>query len=61
MSDPRSYYGQPVLKAAATDGHRLARVTLPRPDGAGFKLERFDFITSNRVKEFAGSDWMGQG
>ena len=25
---------QPVLKAAATDGHRLARVTLPRPDGA---------------------------
>ncbi len=26
--------GQPVLKAAATDGHRLARVTLPRPAGA---------------------------
>ena len=26
--------GVPVLKAAATDGHRLARVTLPRPDGA---------------------------
>ena len=26
--------GQPVLKAAATDGHRLARVTVPRPDGA---------------------------
>ncbi len=25
---------QPVLKAAATDGHRLARVTIPRPDGA---------------------------
>ena len=24
----------PVLKAAATDGHRLARVTLPRPAGA---------------------------
>ena len=24
----------PVLKAAATDGHRLARFTLPRPDGA---------------------------
>ncbi|MGB3739861.1 MAG: DNA polymerase III subunit beta [Pontixanthobacter sp.] len=24
----------PVLKAAATDGHRLARYTLPRPDGA---------------------------
>ena len=25
---------QPLLKAAATDGHRLARFTLPRPDGA---------------------------
>ena len=25
---------QPVLKAAATDGHRLARFTVPRPDGA---------------------------
>ncbi len=26
--------GEPQLKAAATDGHRLARVTLPRPGGA---------------------------
>jgi len=26
--------GVPVLKAAATDGHRLARVTVPRPEGA---------------------------
>jgi len=25
---------QPTLKAAGTDGHRLARVTLPRPEGA---------------------------
>jgi DNA polymerase-3 subunit beta len=25
---------EPVLKAAATDGHRLARVTMPRPAGA---------------------------
>src|SRR6476620_11516192 len=25
---------QPVLKAAATDGHRLARFTIPRPAGA---------------------------
>ncbi|MDZ7588067.1 MAG: DNA polymerase III subunit beta [Parasphingorhabdus sp.] len=25
---------KPVLKAAATDGHRLARVTMARPDGA---------------------------
>ncbi len=26
--------GAPLLKAAATDGHRLARFTLPRPEGA---------------------------
>ena len=26
--------GGPLLRAAATDGHRLARFTLPRPDGA---------------------------
>ncbi|MBK8628801.1 MAG: DNA polymerase III subunit beta [Sphingomonadales bacterium] len=26
--------GEPVLKAAATDGHRLARVTVPQPAGA---------------------------
>ncbi|WP_298090495.1 DNA polymerase III subunit beta [uncultured Sphingomonas sp.] len=26
--------GEPVLKAAATDGHRLARVTMPQPQGA---------------------------
>jgi DNA polymerase III subunit beta len=26
--------GEPLLRAAATDGHRLARVTLPRPTGA---------------------------
>jgi len=26
--------GQPLLKAAATDGHRLARYTLARPEGA---------------------------
>ncbi|MEQ5786456.1 DNA polymerase III subunit beta [Erythrobacter sp. NFXS35] len=25
---------EPLLKAAATDGHRLARFTVPRPDGA---------------------------
>ncbi len=25
---------RPVLKAAATDGHRLARFTIPRPEGA---------------------------
>ncbi len=31
----------------------------PKPEGAGFKLERFDFLTSNREGEFAGSDFKG--
>ena len=34
---------------------------LPKPDGAGFKLERFDFLTSNKEKQFAGSDFLGGG
>jgi DNA polymerase III subunit beta len=34
VSDADGSTGQPVLKAAATDGHRLARVTVARPDGA---------------------------
>lgn len=34
---------------------------LPKPDGAGFKLERFDFFTSNKEKKFAGSDYLGGG
>jgi len=32
---------------------------LPKPDGAGFKLERFDFLTSNREGDFAGTDFKG--
>ncbi|HIG29591.1 MAG TPA: dehydrogenase [Verrucomicrobiales bacterium] len=31
----------------------------PKPEGAGYKLERFDFITSNQDKEFAGTDFKG--
>ena len=31
----------------------------PVPDGAGFKLERFDFLTTNIEKEFAGADFRG--
>jgi DNA polymerase-3 subunit beta len=34
VSDEDAGKGGPVLKAAATDGHRLARFTIPRPDGA---------------------------
>ncbi len=31
----------------------------PKPEGAGFKLERTDFVTSNKEKQFAGSDFLG--
>lgn len=31
----------------------------PKAEGAGYGLERFDFITSNREKEFAGVDFKG--
>jgi DNA polymerase-3 subunit beta len=34
VSDDAASSGGPVLKAAATDGHRLARYTIARPDGA---------------------------
>ncbi len=34
VSDDAARSGGPVLKAAATDGHRLARYTIARPDGA---------------------------
>ena len=31
----------------------------PRPAGAGWKLERFDFLTTNKAGEFAGTDFKG--
>ncbi len=31
----------------------------PKPDGAGFRLERFDFLTSNKERRWAGSDFLG--
>lgn len=31
----------------------------PEPEGAGFKLKRFNFLTSNQEEEFAGSDFKG--
>jgi putative membrane-bound dehydrogenase-like protein len=32
----------------------------PQPQGAGFKLDRTDFLTSNKEKKFAGSDFLGK-
>ena len=31
----------------------------PKPEGAGYKLERFDFLTSNKAQAFAGTDFKG--
>ena len=33
----------------------------PKLEGADWKLERFDFLTSNKEKNFAGSDFTGGG
>lgn len=30
----------------------------PKPEGAGFPLTRFEFLTSNKAQEFAGSDFV---
>jgi putative membrane-bound dehydrogenase-like protein len=47
------------LLLACEAGRNVIFGYFPQPDGAGFKLERFDFITSNKEKEFAGSDFVG--
>lgn len=47
------------LLLACEAGKNVVFGYLPVPDGAGFKLERIDFITSNKEKEFAGSDFLG--
>ena len=47
------------LLLACEAGKNVVFGYLPAPDGAGFKLERFDFMTSNEAKEWAGSDFLG--
>lgn len=47
------------LLLACEAGKNVVFGYLPQPDGAGFKLERIDFLTSNKEKEFAGSDFLG--
>ena len=49
----------PGLLLACEAGKNVIFGYLPKPDGAGWKMERFDFITSNKEKEFAGSDFLG--
>lgn len=47
------------LLLACEAGKNVVFGYLPVPDGAGFKLERIDFLTSNTEKKFAGSDFIG--
>jgi putative membrane-bound dehydrogenase-like protein len=47
------------LLLACEAGKNVVFGYLPKPDGAGFKLERFDFLTSNKEKAWAGSDFLG--
>ena len=47
------------LLLACEAGKNVVFGYYPKPDGAGWKLERFDFLTSNRDKEWAGSDFLG--
>jgi len=49
------------LLLACEAGRNVVFGYFPKPDGAGFKLERFDFLTSNKEKQFAGSDFIGGG
>ncbi len=49
------------LLLACEAGRNVVFGYLPKSVGAGFKLERFDFLTSNKEKKFAGSDFLGGG
>jgi putative membrane-bound dehydrogenase-like protein len=52
----RKYRG---LLLSGEPGRNVVFGYFPRPDGAGWKLDRFDFVTSNRAGRFAGSDYKG--
>ena len=47
------------LLLACEAGKNVVFGYLPKPDGAGFKLERMNFFNSNKEGEFAGSDFQG--
>lgn len=47
------------LLLSCEPGRNVVFGYLPKPDGANFKLERVDFITSNKEGEFAGTDFKG--
>lgn len=47
------------LLLSCETGRNVVFGYLPKPEGAGFKLERFDFCTSNTTGVFKGSDFVG--
>lgn len=47
------------LLLSCETGRNVVFGYLPKPEGAGFKLERFDFCTSNTTGMFSGSDFVG--
>lgn len=47
------------LLLSAEPGRNVVFGYFPKPAGAGFALERFDFVTSNSEGEFAGGDFKG--
>ena len=47
------------LLLACEAGKNVVFGYLPKPDGAGFTLKRFDFLTSNKERQWAGSDFLG--
>lgn len=47
------------LLLSCETGRNVVFGYLPKPDGAGMKLERFDFLTTNTTGVFKGSDFVG--
>ncbi|MCW5557454.1 MAG: c-type cytochrome [Verrucomicrobiae bacterium] len=47
------------LLLSCEPGRNVVFGYLPKPQGAGFELKRFDFLTSNREGEFSGTDFEG--
>ncbi|MBL9117866.1 MAG: c-type cytochrome [Verrucomicrobiaceae bacterium] len=47
------------LLLSCETGRNVVFGYLPKANGAGFTLERFDFLTTNTTGKFAGSDFVG--
>ncbi len=47
------------LLLSAEPGRNVVFGYLPKTDGAGYALDRFDFVTSNKESQFAGVDFTG--